>query len=364
MSFGYEIEFLPVGNGEKSGDAIAVHYGEAGARTIMVVDGGTLDSGQLLIDHIKQYYGNPSHIHHVVCTHPDDDHSSGLREVMKAFTVGAIWMHCPWLYADQLVDKFKGNWSVDGLRKRLKDDFPIIAEISDYAEANGIPVNAPFQAENIGEFVVMSPSLATYLDLVPEFSRTPDPASIAKEEAKGLFGGLAKALKEAIKWVTETWSTETLKEDDAPTSPSNESSVILYADFNGRRCLLTGDAGIRALNETCDYAEASGRTIGDFRLTQIPHHGSRHNVSPSVLNRLIGPIVAEGDTTGCSAIASAAKASSTHPRKVVLNAYRRRGVHVCATNDGHTKRHYHNMPEREGWSVATTFEIFSEVEGE
>lgn len=364
MAFGYEIEFLPVGDGEKSGDAIAVHYGEAGARTIMVVDGGTLDSGQQLIDHINQYYGNPSHIHHVVCTHPDDDHSSGLREVIKAFTVGAIWLHRPWLYADQLVDKFKGNWSVDGLKKRLKDDFPIIAEISNYADANGIPVYAPFQGENIGDFVVMSPSLAMYLELVPQFSRTPDPVAVAEEALKSAFGGLLKALKEVIKWVTEPWSSETLKEDDTPTSPSNESSVILYADFEGKRCLLTGDAGIRALSETCDYADASGRTIGDFRFTQIPHHGSRHNVSPTVLNRLIGPIVAEGDVTGSSAFASAAKASKTHPRRVVLNAYRRRGVMTCATNDGYTKRHYDNMPEREGWSAATMFEFYPEVEGE
>lgn len=40
---GYEIDFLAVGDGERSGDAIAVRYGSPGAYRVMVVDGGTKD---------------------------------------------------------------------------------------------------------------------------------------------------------------------------------------------------------------------------------------------------------------------------------------------------------------------------------
>ena len=54
---GFEIDFLPVGEGEKSGDAIALRYGNlSGTRseqTVLVVDGGTLDSGAALVDHVK-----------------------------------------------------------------------------------------------------------------------------------------------------------------------------------------------------------------------------------------------------------------------------------------------------------------------
>ncbi len=38
---GYEIDFLPVGNSERSGDAIAVRYGTPGNYKVMVYDGGT-----------------------------------------------------------------------------------------------------------------------------------------------------------------------------------------------------------------------------------------------------------------------------------------------------------------------------------
>ncbi len=61
----YEIEFLPVGNGEKSGDAILVRYGEEGNYKIMVVDGGGKESGQALVEHIQKYY-NTSYVDYVV----------------------------------------------------------------------------------------------------------------------------------------------------------------------------------------------------------------------------------------------------------------------------------------------------------
>jgi len=46
----WEVDFLAVGEGEKSGDAIALRWGNlSGPRTeqtIFVIDGGTQDSGE------------------------------------------------------------------------------------------------------------------------------------------------------------------------------------------------------------------------------------------------------------------------------------------------------------------------------
>ncbi|NJM55078.1 MAG: DUF1501 domain-containing protein [Verrucomicrobiae bacterium] len=55
--YGYEIDMLPVGSGEKSGDAIALRYGNStDGYKVMVVDGGTLESGEKLVEHIKNNY--------------------------------------------------------------------------------------------------------------------------------------------------------------------------------------------------------------------------------------------------------------------------------------------------------------------
>ncbi len=48
---GYEIDFLPVGNGDRSGDAIAMRYGTPNNYKVIVYDGGTKESGKALVDH-------------------------------------------------------------------------------------------------------------------------------------------------------------------------------------------------------------------------------------------------------------------------------------------------------------------------
>jgi hypothetical protein len=59
VEIGYEIDFHAVGDGERSGDAISVRYGTPGAYRIMVVDGGNKESGEKLVEHIKNCYRAP-----------------------------------------------------------------------------------------------------------------------------------------------------------------------------------------------------------------------------------------------------------------------------------------------------------------
>jgi len=48
-----EIEFLPVGDGTRAGDAIVIRYGEPDDYKLMVVDGGTTESGENLVAHLR-----------------------------------------------------------------------------------------------------------------------------------------------------------------------------------------------------------------------------------------------------------------------------------------------------------------------
>lgn len=50
--------------------------------------------------------------------------------------------------------------------------------------------------------------------------------------------------------------------------------------------LFTGDAGKEALSEALDYWESLGYNASDFSIVQLPHHGSRKNIDPSILARL------------------------------------------------------------------------------
>jgi beta-lactamase superfamily II metal-dependent hydrolase len=351
-----EIEFMPVGDASRAGDSIIVRYGEETDFKLIVIDGGTLDSGENLVKHLRQQYGHDVIVEHAVLTHADADHASGMRELFKELHVNNLWMHIPWKLAPEAINLFANkNWTSDGLTKAIKQEYDILREILDIAWAAATTVRFPFQGAQIGPFTVLSPTREHYLYLLPQFEKTPD-ADQNSIEAAGLWVGKAttnmftKALESisaALQtWVEETWEKERLR-DGRRTSASNESSVILYADVGDGRILLTGDAGVRALSWAVAYAKVVKIPLQNFSFVQIPHHGSRSNVGPTILNELLGPILLRG-IEKFSAYVSAPVDDSSHPRKMVLNAFTRRGGRVIATQ-GKKRVHRGGFAARKGY---------------
>ncbi len=361
MTEGFEIDILPVENGERSGNAIAVRFGSPGNYEVLVYDGGTRESGQLLVDYVKMYYQS-SRVDYMVSSHPDSEHASGLSVVMDQLTVGEVWMHRPWSYSPVVAGYLQHGRSTDNsLSERLKDELSAAYELEQMAAMKGIPVHEPFQGSRIGPFVVLSPEMNWYvLDLISVFDKFPE-----REECsttKGTAAAVLEAGEIAADWIAERWDVETLQED-GETSAENESSVVLYGSFDGKGLLLTGDAGIKALTRTADFMAAQRIPLSrTLHVLQVPHHGSRCNVSSSVLDRIVGPLKQADDGTSTTmAFVSVSKASTIYPQKSVVNAFIRRGAHVFATK-GKIIHHHHNMPRRDGWQSATPVPFSKEVE--
>ncbi len=363
--FGYEIDFLPVGNGDKSGDAIAVRYGTQGNYKVMVVDGGTKESGQALVEHIKKYY-QTDYVDYVVNTHPDQDHASGLTEVLENLKVGELWIHRPWLYIEEIV-KYVDSAQAPFLRDKrttiqsIKDRcqweyYKYAKELESIAKKKGIAIKEPYQGYKIGIFSILSPSKNWHLyDLIPNSDKTREIQSV--EKFKSSFSTLGL---ETILNVGESLGFETLR-NGGETSRENESSVILYANFDNRGILLTGDAGNEALQKAYNFAIYNGVDISKkLKFIQIPHHGSRRNVSPKILNQIIDAIGVK-EKESITAFVSAGKDDTNHPKRVVTNAFIRRGCKVIETK-GSTIHHHRNMPERKGWTTATPTPFYNKVE--
>lgn len=94
---------------------------------------------------------------------------------------------------------------------------------------------------------------------------------------------------------------------------------------------------------------------------QIPHHGSRRNVGPTILNRLLGPIQTEGYPPRFFAFVSAPRDDDMHPRKMVLNAFRRRGGEVVGTQ-GYNQVFWGGFPTRTNYGSANIIPFASQVE--
>ncbi len=93
----------------------------------------------------------------------------------------------------------------------------------------------------------------------------------------------------------------------------------------------------------------------------MPHHGSRRNVSPSLLDKIIGPKLSEGSPLEKTAFVNTSKDCPEHPKKSVSNAFQRRGAKVIATN-GSTKCESWGFESRAGWYPATPLPFYNQVE--
>lgn len=321
-----EIDFLAVETA-KSGDAITVRYSINGTTTVHVVDGGFLDTGEKLVEHLKTNY-QTTHVDHVVLTHTDQDHVNGLRKVLEQCTVGCLWMNRPWLYADELIHRFATYNSVEALRRRLRSAYEAAANLEEQAIAKGIPIRTPLQGTTIGSFTVMAPSKARYLDLIVESEKTP--TAVDEERTLGLGGLFAQAIKTAANLVKAAWAQEYFPVEG--TSSENEMSVVQYANICDRRILLTGDTGRDGLTEAAAFAPYVGLQLPGLWMFQVPHHGGRHNVSTEVLDTWLGKRLSSAPaTTTFNALCSSAKADEHHPKNSVIRAIHHRGGHFAST---------------------------------
>ncbi|MGS6472824.1 ComEC/Rec2 family competence protein [Pseudomonas aeruginosa] len=360
---GYEIDFLPVGEGERSGDAIAVRWAEGDGFKVLIYDGGTKASGQRLVNHVKKHY-QTNHVDYVVNSHPDGDHASGLSVVLEQLSVGEVWMHRPWAHSAIIRDYFRdGRITDESLSVRLQTKMAAAYKLETLAVAKGIPVSEPFQGSRVGPFTVLSPAQDWYVhDLVADFAKSPEKKVALEAFTEDALTGLAKAVREAIQLIAEDWDVELLREQ-VTTSAENESSVILLAQFGNKGVMLTGDGGVQALDQAERYAASQGLALPTLlRFIQVPHHGSRNNVSTSLLDRIVGQRKAanDGKTTKTAFVSASAK-SETHPRKMVVNAFIKRGAAVYTTKKGGMRHHY-NMPGRDSWQAAEAAQYSAEVE--
>lgn len=358
----FEIEFLDV-ESNKSGDAITVRYELQGSTYIHVVDAGFQATGDSVVAHVRKYYGAQAKINHAVASHPDGDHAGGLRAVLENMAVERLWMLRPWLYADELLPRFSRFKSAENLKKRLKEVYPNLAALEEIALAQKIPISEPFQGAKIGAFTVMAPTKTRYLELIVTSERTPE---VVKEaEAAGFDAAryVGELIARAVAFVKAAWGAETFSTEE--TSAENEMSVIQYAQLCGKKVLLTADAGRGALKEALSYAPSIGLQLPGIDRFQIPHHGSRRNVSTELLDAWLGPRLAAKPAKGSElfiAIVSSAKKDEDHPRKAVVRALIHRGAKVLAT-EGESVRTGVNTTKREGWGPAVPMEYPDEQEG-
>lgn len=285
----FSIEMLPAGNG----DALWIEYGPEGAARPfrLLIDGGTAPTYDFLRARIAALPKDQRRFELLVVTHVDADHIEGavrlLQDESLNLEFGDVWFN---------------GW------KHLQPDVlggPAGEVLGMLLETKAIPWNHLFGDKAVivppdGELSPVPLPGGLHLTLLGPTRRELDRLRPVWEKQVRVEGMVPGVVKDAQDYLARTprlrvppdllgglaAAVKDLARTpfDPDTSEPNGSSITLLAEFDRKTAVLAGDAhggvmegGVRRLlqERAVDHLE-----IDAFKL---PHHGSKHNVSPGVV---------------------------------------------------------------------------------
>lgn len=281
----YLIRFCQVGNGSKGGDAILIRlFDEKDNETLLLIDGGYKETGTAVIDFIKNNC-TTTKIKIMFNTHPDRDHISGLKTILESdeVTVENLILNRPWRDAKFTKKMFEDKRITDNsLIKRLKDAFFLAEDVEGIAKKKGVKIYPQFRDENgkLELLNVLGPSKELYKMGLLASDKTPE---------SYIESGLGDYTQ--VKYTEEDYEEGKEIEwyDDEVTSAVNQTSLILALHLGNTKVLFTGDAGKVAIKEALRFYKSIGGNPKDFTIVQLPHHGSRKNIDPEIINEFGNP---------------------------------------------------------------------------
>ena len=287
----FTIELLPA----QQGDAIWIEYGDAAAPSRILIDGGTPATADIIRARIEGLDPAQRRFDLLVVTHIDTDHIGGILKLLANRPAGLAfedvwfnaWRHLQDKPSSQLgpvdgeilscaLDRLKWPWNraFDGAAVLAADD----ERISSATLAGGM------------RLTIVSPTWTQLVKLRSEW------ASVVRDAGldPGNPGRAAKLLQQATKKGVQGSIL-----GDAPLdvgslagrgfvadgSTANGSTIAFLAEFEGKSCLLTGDAFPGVMVGALEHVlRARGKGSLNVDAVKVPHHGSRYNVSDDFLS--------------------------------------------------------------------------------
>lgn len=284
----------------KHGDCLLLHWGTDKAPKVALIDGGPDGTYKNFLKPrlaalAKQRKVPKIALDMMMVSHIDDDHINGILDLTDDIengddapaSVGLIWFN-----------------SLEGL---LKDKIAegSTAQVTASVNAAAKGVNNEWQKKVLAS-VPQGQQLHAFAKRSGVFDEMNDPFQPlimnSKQKAHKLaglsltvIGPFAEEVEELRKKWKELRKAGITAAFNDP-SPYNLSSIVVIAEFGGKRMLLTGDArGDKVINGL----KAQGLMKKDkchVDLLKLPHHGSRNNVTKGFFEQVTADVyVVSGD---------------------------------------------------------------------
>lgn len=288
-----KLHFLDVGHG----DSIIVELlGDHGSTFGLVDCCKKREAGQDVNVPLRKLQSlGAAHLGFVALTHPHADHFEGLSEILEVFRgrVSALFTYP--------IDKEPGRIRrlAENYRRHLEstDSETVSRQILEFISILKFAKSCPIWESKSGRRSLM---------LAPGFEAVLVNSVMPPDSVKG------KHFTDIDKGV--------LKIED---EKANELSLAIEIEYAGNLIMLGGDA----THGNWKYQHAR-LAFPNAMIAKLPHHASRHDCTPEVLDALFGP---QGAAAGQIAVISA-EGSRHRPHESVLKGLYERGVKPYCTN--------------------------------
>jgi hypothetical protein len=282
----FTIEMLPA----DYGDCLWIEYGDSKAPKRILVDCGTISTFNFLKKRIQELPEKQRRFELLVISHIDTDHIDAAVKLLNAKTLNVdfqeIWFNgykhlcaldtlgaLQGAYVEALIDNLNIPWN-----KAFKGLSVVVPE-SGALPTKKLPGGL--------QLTLLSPSWPELENLRPVWKKELAKKGLTPGDDERALKKLAKDKKYADLLGAAGPNIAKLaaakfKED---TSKPNGSSIALLAEFKGKRCLLAGDAFPSVIAASIRRIQKDGDPLY-LDAFKVPHHGSKHNTSPELLELL------------------------------------------------------------------------------
>ncbi len=332
-----QIDMLPVGDS----DAFLLEVEVDGARQVILIDGGrNWEDGERILRHLRTYYGG--HVDHLVLSHIDHAHASGLVYVVEKLGregIGQAWVHdlsAHGVPSERAIERAARlaegarSAAVRSVAQHLRASVEAGRELIEALGARGIPTAEPFADRNdrIGPLQVLGPTEG-FLEECVHFFGSVEMMDHMVEQAVSFRRGRTAPVKAAS-------PDEILNEAIDDPETTRQASLIALLTYDGDPYLFPGDAGRRGLRKV-QRTDA----LRELHWLKVPGHGSKHNLDSRLLD-LFSPALAYISASGIG----------INPHPALVSALKDRGAVVYTTaGSGNVWHRRGNVAPRGGFKT-------------
>ena len=282
----FRIEMLPAAHG----DALLVEYGDSVPPRRILIDGGTPGAYRAIAERLRELEAaeGPLRFELLVITHIDDDHIGGVLALLEKQEIdvrfGDVWFNGYGHLKDENIEDFgpvQGERLTTVLRKR-RTPWNQLVDRRSLRVFDDRPL-PEVELEGGMKLTLLSPDTDKLDKLEKVWAKVCREAGLDPDEETDSgyitddpeiepFGPIDMDELAAIPF----------HEDKAE---ANGSSIALLAEHAGKRVLFAADAHPSRLIRSIDKLAGAGGRL-ELDVCKLSHHGSDHNTSAEVIDRL------------------------------------------------------------------------------